>query len=58
MFMKTGCNWMMQTVMKDIVHVWTVLCPRAEPSDVELAELFLLGQFNVMAEVAVLSLKI
>lgn len=35
------------------MHVGAVFSPRAEAGDVELAEFFLLGQLNVVAEVAV-----
>ena len=40
------------------MHVRTVVGPGTEPSDVELAQLLLLGQLNVMAEVAVVPLLI
>lgn len=43
--------------VKDIMHVGAVFSPCAEASDVELAEFFLLGQLNVVAEVAVFPLE-
>jgi hypothetical protein len=42
---------------KDIVHVRAVLGPGAETSDVKLAQLAFLWQFNVMAEITVVSLE-
>ena len=45
-------------VVKDIMHVGTVLGPSAEASDVELAKLLLLGQLDVMAEVTVVPLVV
>lgn len=44
--------------VKDIMHVRTIFSPSTEASDVELAEFFLLGQLNVMTEVAMFSLLI
>lgn len=38
------------------MHVRTVVSSGTKPSDVELAQLLLLGQLNVMAEVAVVPL--
>lgn len=38
------------------MHVRTVVSSGTKPSDVELAQFLLLGQLNVMAEVAVVSL--
>lgn len=46
------------TVVKDIMHVGTILSPGTEASDVELAQLHLLGQLNVMAEVTVVPLVV
>lgn len=43
---------------KDIVHVGTVVGPGAEARDVELAQLLLLGQLHVVAEVAVVPLVV
>lgn len=43
--------------VKDIMHVGAVFSPCAEASDVELAEFFLLGQLNVVAEVAMFPLE-
>ena len=40
------------------MHVGTVVCSGAEPSDVELAQFLLLQQLNVMAEVAVVPLVV
>lgn len=41
---------------KDIMHVRTVVGTGTKPGDVELAQLLLFGQFNVMAEVTVVTL--
>lgn len=38
------------------MHVRTVVSSSTKPSDVELAQLLLLGQFNIMTEVAVVPL--
>lgn len=46
----------MWSIVKDIMHVRTVVSSGTKPSDVELAQLLLLGQLNVMAEVAVVPL--
>lgn len=46
------------TIVKDIMHVGTVVGSGTKSSDVELAQLLLLGQLNVMAEVAVVPLVI
>ena len=40
------------------MHVRTVVGPGTKSSDVELAQLLLLGQLDVVAEVAVISLEI
>lgn len=40
------------------MHVRTVVGSGAEPSDVKLAQLFLLGQLDVVAEVAVVPLVV
>lgn len=42
---------------QDIMHVGAVLSPGTEPRDVKLAQLSLLRQFDVVAEIAVVSLK-
>lgn len=42
--------------VKDIMHVRTVVGSGTESSDVELAQLLLLWQLNVVAEVAVVPL--
>lgn len=41
---------------KDIMHVRAVVGSGAEPGDVELAQLLLLWQLDVVAEVAVIAL--
>ena len=48
----------MWSLVKDIMHVRTVVGSGTESSDVELAQLLLLGQLDVMAEVAVVPLVI
>lgn len=42
---------------QDIMHVGAVLSPGTEPRDVKLAQLSLLRQFDVVAEIAVVSLE-
>lgn len=42
--------------VKDIMHVRAVVSSGTKPSDVEFAQLLLLGQLNVMAEIAVIPL--
>lgn len=46
----------MWSTAKDIMHVRTVVSSGTESSDVELAQLLLLWQLNVMAEVTVVAL--
>ena len=47
----------MWSLVKDIMHVGTVVGSGTKSSDVELAQLLLLGQLNVMAEVTVVTLE-
>lgn len=47
----------MCSLVKDIMHVGTVVGSGTKSSDVELAQLLLLGQLNVMAEVTVVTLE-
>lgn len=46
----------MKTIVKDIMHVRTIFSPSTEASDIEFAEFLLLGQLNVMTEVAMFPL--
>lgn len=45
------------SLVKDIMHVRTVVGSGTKSSDVELAQLLLLGQLDVMAEVTVVPLE-
>lgn len=52
-----GCSTQQMQMAKDIVHVGAVLSSGAKSSDVELAQFSLLWQFNVVAEITVVSLE-
>ncbi len=52
----TNLDYPVWSIVKDIMHVGTVVSSGTKSSDVELAQLLLLGQLNVMAEVAVVTL--